>query len=870
MKVSDVGMYENSKIWQRVMTDNGEHDAEKERLRVAFDVAHKNAAILAGEINRFLPEFTVHDITHIDALWTMTDIFLSEEYPLNPAEVFVLGVSFLIHDLGMGLAAYAGGIEGLRNETIWRDTVAFLCKKRRLDYDLDRIETIDKEIQDEATANTLRTLHAKKAEQLGLMSWEIEDSGKTEHLYIIEDSNLRSGYGEWIGKIAASHGWGIDRVKEELLSISSGSISGLPADWTVDLFKLACIVRIADAINIDDSRAPKLLRAARSPKPYSDLHWIFQQKLSQPQLKDNRIAFSSKTSFSIDERDAWWLCYDTLKWIDKEIRSVDSALAESGIPTFQCVGIYAVDNIADLTRRIQVNGWNPVDTSIRATQVAHLVEMLGGKFLYRGQKYAPLRELIQNASDAIRARRCKDSEDKNYGTILITIGEQNGEKYLEVEDDGIGMSPETMVNTLLDFGHSFWGSDEMHAEFPGLEQTSFESTGQFGIGFFSVFMWGSHVVVTSNRYDFARRDTHVLEFVAGFNERPFLRKANPDEYIRNGGTRIRIYLSDPGVIKEETIGNDLQCLCISIDCNIEIKLQGSRKRRIINANEWMTMDSETFLKRCSKHMEQYPEIYEFMCKSVRPVFENGECVGRIGVGVDELYYTNNRSRLYCFATVGGLYAENYSYGIWGVLLGKTTNVSRDGAMPIVSETTIDTWAQEQAVLVNESHLSDARKLMLADILCGITRVKTNVEIAKFNGQMLNFDDLEKYVKNHEMEEYVVLKLDANYGYEHYYLHDIPDCIICVDCELYKSGYKESKWETIAIGSKKVRYIEGNTSLYWALKAIANGWNMDMNDLAKKSECNDGIDKTIKKRLVKNGLMSGDTTVFVDVYVVKKN
>jgi len=51
--------------------------------------------MLAGDIHRDLPDLTVHDITHLDALWEMADLVAGPDYPLNPLEAFALGAVFL-------------------------------------------------------------------------------------------------------------------------------------------------------------------------------------------------------------------------------------------------------------------------------------------------------------------------------------------------------------------------------------------------------------------------------------------------------------------------------------------------------------------------------------------------------------------------------------------------------------------------------------------------------------------------------------------------------------------------------------------------------------------------------------------------------
>ena len=55
----------------------------------------------------------------------------------------------------------------------------------------------------------------------------------------------------------------------------------------------------------------------------------------------------------------------------------------------------------------------------------------------------------------------------------------------------------------------------MLREHPGLVSQGFEPQGQFGIGFFAVFMWGEHVQVVSRRPEDGSDATRVLEFPKG-------------------------------------------------------------------------------------------------------------------------------------------------------------------------------------------------------------------------------------------------------------------------------------------------------------------------------------------------------------------
>ena len=81
---------------------------------------------LVSRIASDMEEMTVHDISHLDALWEMGSIVAKESIELNPPEAFVFGGAVLLHDAAMSLAAYPNGIEELKGEVTWKDTYARL------------------------------------------------------------------------------------------------------------------------------------------------------------------------------------------------------------------------------------------------------------------------------------------------------------------------------------------------------------------------------------------------------------------------------------------------------------------------------------------------------------------------------------------------------------------------------------------------------------------------------------------------------------------------------------------------------------------------------------------------------------------------
>ncbi|MDQ1252125.1 MAG: hypothetical protein QG646_1240, partial [Euryarchaeota archaeon] len=596
-----------TKIWQRTLASQ-EIDIDssaRDRLRNDFIKFRERAEVLSKEISRDLPDFTVHDITHIDALWELADLIIGPDYPLTPAEAFVLGGSFLIHDLGMGLAAYPEGKEALRKNDYWNDTITyFLNKKLGRFPKKEEIDNPGEDIEDKSIEEILRILHAERAEELAFVEWK-EGSNNSKRYHLIEDPEIRDIYGSIIGKIAHSHWWPVKRLDEEFQTIL-GSPSIFPNEWSVDPLKIACILRLADASHLDGSRAPGFLRALRKPSKYSDEHWKFQGKLNKPRIESDRFSFTSGSSFPINDFDSWWLCYDTLRMVNRELGEVDALLADKNRPRFCVRSVAGIEDPDRLERLIPTKGWAPVDASIKVSNVSSLVYNLGGEQLYGRDNTIPLRELIQNSIDAIKARRILENRPNDWGDIIVRSGKDSDGYWIEIEDNGIGMSSEILKGPFLDFGNSSWGSQLMREEHPGLLAKGFQSIGRYGIGFFSVFMWGKHVQIVTRRYDRAQQDTIVLEFSGGVESRPLLREAQRNEYLRDGGTRIRIWTEEELQFRMPKIYHGqkpkLEKICSFIAPAVEVNLYVQENeeripRKIISALDWVNLDNREFCNR---------------------------------------------------------------------------------------------------------------------------------------------------------------------------------------------------------------------------------------------------------------------------------
>ena len=476
-----------SKLWKRTLGGSGGDATAKrfrKRLRSSFEKFHERVTTLSNEISSDLKSLTVHDISHIDALWDTADTVIGDEYPLTPTEAFVLGGAFLVHDLGLALASYPNGVAELKADEVWQDTVIkVLRNKLGRGPNAIEITTIDKETERIATEEVLRLRHAKRAEDLATVSYQ--HAKRDPEYFLLEDVDLRKTYGKLIGQIAYSHWWPIQQLEDDQhLNREIGAFSDGPKEWDINPLKLAIILRTTDACHLDSRRAPGFLRALRKPSGVAELHWRIQELLQKPRAVKKRIQFSATNPISIEDVAAWWVGFDLLQLADRELRDAEIVLSNHGLPELAVHGVSGCSSPKHLAKHIPTLNWVPVNSTVQVADVGSLVKKIGGEGLYGSNPTVPLRELIQNARDAVVGRRTKFSYASDWGKISVRLASDGDNERLDVEDNGLGMSESLLAGPFLDFGTSYWTSFLCSHEHPGLLAKGFEPQGTYGIGFF--------------------------------------------------------------------------------------------------------------------------------------------------------------------------------------------------------------------------------------------------------------------------------------------------------------------------------------------------------------------------------------------------
>ncbi|EOW8177751.1 HSP90 family protein [Listeria monocytogenes] len=212
------------------------------------------------------------------------------------------------------------------------------------------------------------------------------------------------------------------------------------------------------------------------------------------------------------------------------------------------------------------------------------------------EKDVYIRELLQNATDAIRARKKIDSTLE--GKIHASLTGDNNEKTLIVEDNGIGLTEDEVHAFLATIANSSKGEKNFDGE------SSNDFIGRFGIGLLSCFIVSDEIVMIST----SQKDGGTTEWRGKADGTYSVRKIETD--TREPGTqvylRLRAGLEDHLECEDvEYLINTLKKYGSSLESNIIVEMNGLEEE--INSWTKQFSDKETLSTLSREQIIQYGE-----------------------------------------------------------------------------------------------------------------------------------------------------------------------------------------------------------------------------------------------------------------------
>ena len=458
---------------------------------------------LLGLIGRdgIFDEYTKHDISHIDEMLKILDWLIPEDTKdiMSPADWLITVLAIYFHDLGMLVT---------RDEYEQRNSSGFIeYRDKELfadDSGADYRAKVEQLPPDKAERflyqEFVRGNHAERIRDW-IMCRAPEHLGIT-HSLMSEVEALLSPLGmqfrRGLALVCESHHLNdLNDFKKYKVSQPYGNSN----EETANLQYAAVLLRTADLLHITGDRAPSVaFRIINPTDPLSQDEWAKQMAVKRvrsqigrdregnPDKNADRDTIEVHADFT--QENGFFGLTSYLSYaqdqIEKSYGWVKEANKRQGVShTFPWR--YIDDS------NIETEGFLPNKYEFTIDQ-AKILDLLTGHTLYNDTSVI-LRELVQNAFDAIRIQQLIDQQADSTQTLgKVTIHWDSQERVLSVEDNGTGMTQEIIEQHLLRVGSSRYQSPDFKRQYP-----DFSPISRFGIGLLSAFMVADTVkIITCN------------------------------------------------------------------------------------------------------------------------------------------------------------------------------------------------------------------------------------------------------------------------------------------------------------------------------------------------------------------------------------
>lgn len=180
------------------------------------------------------------------------------------------------------------------------------------------------------------------------------------------------------------------------------------------------------------------------------------------------------------------------------------------------------------------------------TEVSQLLQLIVHSLYSHPEIF--LRELISNSSDALDKLRHLTLVDDKYKALVgngidsprIDLELKEETKTLKLSDTGIGMNEEDLIAHLGTIARS--GTKNFLAQLSGDARKDSNLIGQFGVGFYSVFMVADRVEVFSRKAGEDKTYKWTSDGKTGFE----IEEASDDDSRSTAGTSVIIHFNDEG------------------------------------------------------------------------------------------------------------------------------------------------------------------------------------------------------------------------------------------------------------------------------------------------------------------------------------
>lgn len=444
----------------------------------------KRISAEVSRINLLFPEYTPHDENyHLSKLFYIADELLEDDIieNMNIVELFTLSVSLYAHDWGMAIS------EDEKQYILSRiknTNDIFLLDDEEVRFDVfckgKRIKKQD--ITDTDWQDYIRETHAFR-------------SGIRIKKYF---ESINSGIAEVASRLCEGHYVDFDVIDDP---------NSYPTDYsvlreTVNIKALAIYLRLVDLLDLGEDRTPYVLWKFVSPRnKYSKMEWSKHRALQPVSFSNYQKGRYIQIDGSTDSHNVYMSVLDLKRYVNDQFKQSNDLLNRMNHS-------YHKLNLSHIDWRIAARGFKPIPIQFEFDRM-RMFEILGDE-IYQNDGFVFIRELIQNAVDAIKIREevlAQKGLQFNNGKIAIDISDYNDIYYcVSVIDNGIGMDEYIIRNYLSVAGKSYYNSKDFEREGFKMEPIS-----RFGIGVLSCFMLSDYIEIITHREPYISNSAEKLK-----------------------------------------------------------------------------------------------------------------------------------------------------------------------------------------------------------------------------------------------------------------------------------------------------------------------------------------------------------------------
>jgi hypothetical protein len=461
---------EETKLW---MSYQEKTVSSQERSRWVKEV-YEAAAKYLLDVRLTFQNYTLHDETHIlNVLDAMGGLLGDKIGQLSVGEMELLILAACLHDIGMVYTEE-------EKQNCYEDETS--CKKFLRKYCPELLGRPAQEWTEDIRKWYLRTLHPfRLADVLQNEAWK----------ELLDRRPLDAVPKRCMIAVCQAHG-------ENPTDLCHNSdLEYLSADEADPLF-CALLLRLADLLDFDDTRAPRVLYSYVACNEQSRAEWDKHQASAGFRYPASPSASDLPYKARCLSPGVEHAVRDFLDWVDEELGNCIRLQKRCHMPWQQAFPFPR----AVLRKEIESEGYMSGDFCLTMDQT-YVLELLTGENLYDNRDVF-LRELLQNAIDAtlLRGEMEPGFIPEQARIDLREWNDKEGNVWFRIDDQGIGMTLGMLQRYFLKVGNSYYNSRELERDLRDHGQIKkYQGISRFGIGFLSCFLCGDYAEVSTLYFD---------------------------------------------------------------------------------------------------------------------------------------------------------------------------------------------------------------------------------------------------------------------------------------------------------------------------------------------------------------------------------